>query len=137
MAECLPMSGVLLIGVGKGNVGPMLHIIPRTSVGGDALEEQAAKGGAIKMEGLTSAMDSGRRQGVLPWVAEEVEGKGAQVKNCLGPWAVGSMGEGLNEGSEDGDVDRPDTRGSGVFVCPSLEEGLEVEDIVGAIQPGI
>ena len=47
------------------------------------------------------------------------------------------MGEGLDQGLEDRDVDGPDTGGSGVLISPSLEEGLEVEDVVGAFQPGI
>ena len=47
------------------------------------------------------------------------------------------MGEGLDQGAENGDVDRPDTGGSGVLISPGLEEVLEAKDIVGAIQPGI
>ena len=47
------------------------------------------------------------------------------------------MGEGVDEGAKDGDVDGPDTGGSGVLVSPGFEEGLEAEDVVGAIQPGI
>ena len=47
------------------------------------------------------------------------------------------MGEGLNQGLKDRDVDGPDTGGSRVLVSPGLEEGLEAEDIVGAFQPGI
>ena len=47
------------------------------------------------------------------------------------------MGEGVDEGAKDGDVDGPDTGGSGVLISPGFEEGLEVEDVVGAIQPGI
>ena len=38
MTEGFRASGVLLIGVGKGDVGPLLHIIPRTSTGWDVLE---------------------------------------------------------------------------------------------------
>ena len=44
------------------------------------------------------------------------------------------MGEGVDEGTKDGDVDGPDMGGSGVLISPGFEEGLEVEDIVGAIQ---
>ena len=51
--------------------------------------------------------------------------------------AIRGLGEGVNEGAKDGDVDGPDTGGSGVLVSPGFEEGLEAEDIVGAIQPGI
>ena len=47
------------------------------------------------------------------------------------------MGEGLNQGTEDHDVDGPDMGGSRVLISPGLEEGLEAEDIVGAFQLGI
>ena len=73
----------------------------------------------------------------MPGVAEEVEGEGAQVKDGVGTGAIRGLGEGLEQGSKDGDVDGPDTGGSGVLVSPGLEEGLEAEDVVGAIQLGI
>ena len=38
---------------------------------------------------------------------------------------------------EDGDIDEPHMKGSGVVIIPGLEEGLEVVHVVGAIQPGI
>ena len=38
MTECFPASGVLLISVGKEDVGPLMHVIPRTGTGWDALE---------------------------------------------------------------------------------------------------
>ena len=38
MAKGFPMSGVLLISVGKGDVCPLLHVIPRTGTAWDALE---------------------------------------------------------------------------------------------------
>ena len=84
MAEGFPMSGVLLIGVGKGDVGPLLHIIPRTSTGGDVLEGWTAEHGVGETEGLAAATVGGGRQGIFARVAEEVEGKGAQVKDGLG-----------------------------------------------------
>ena len=89
------------------------------------------------MEGLASATIGGRREGVFPRLTEEIEGEGAQVQDGLGPWLVGGLGEGGDQGSEDGDVDRPDPRRGRVLIRPSLEEGLEAEDIVGAFQPGI
>ena len=137
MAKGFPTSGVLLISVHKGDVGPLLHVIPRTGTGWDALEDRTAECGVIKMERLAPATVSGRRQGIFPRAAEEVEGKGAQVKDGLGPWMVRDVGEGCNQGLEDHDVNGPDMRGSGVLICPSLEEGFEAEDIVGAFQPGI
>ena len=36
------------------------------------------------MERFVAAMVSGRRDSIFPWVVEEVEGKGAQVKDSLG-----------------------------------------------------
>ena len=137
MAEGFPTSGVLLISVGKGDICPLLHIIPRTSTGRDPLEGWTAKHGVIKTEGLASATVSGGRQGIFPRAAEEVEGKGAQVKDGLGPQMVRGLGEGLNQGLKDHDVDGPDMGGSRVLISPSLEEGLEVKDVVGAFQPGI
>ena len=89
------------------------------------------------MEGLASATIGGRREGVFPRPTEEIEGEGAQVQDGLGPGLVGGLGEGGDQGSEDSDVDGPDTRRGGVRIRPSLEEGLEAEDIMGAFQPGI
>ena len=68
-------------------------------------------------------------------MAEEVEGKGAQVKDGVGTGAIRGLGEGIDKGAKDGDVDGPG--GSRVLISPGFEEGLEAEDIVGAIQPGI
>ena len=84
MAEGFPMHAVLLIGVGKGDVGPLLHVIPRTSTGGDVLEGWTAECGVGEMERLALAMVGGRRQGIFPGAAEEVEGKGARVEDGLG-----------------------------------------------------
>ena len=47
------------------------------------------------------------------------------------------MGEGLDQGSKNCDVDGPDMGGGRVLVSPGLEEGLETKDIVGAVQPEI
>ena len=55
----------------------------------------------------------------------------------MGTGVIRGLGEGINEGAKDGDVDGPDTGGSGVLVSPGFEEGLEAEDVVGAIQLGI
>ena len=118
-----------MISVGKGDIGPLLHIIPRTITGRDVLGKWAAEGGVIEIEGFAVALVSGRREGIFARVTEEVEGKGA----CL----IRVVGEAGGQGLEDGDVDWPYIRGCGVYIVPGLEEGLEPEDIVGAIQPGI
>ena len=137
MAEGLPAGAVLLISVGERHVGPLLHVIPRTGICGDALDGGTAEGSVSEVEGLASATIGGRGEGVFPGSAEEIEGEGAQVQDGLGPWLVGGLGEGGDQGSEDGDVDRPDPRRGRVLIRPSLEEGLEAEDIMGAFQPGI
>ena len=137
MAEGFPMHAVLLIGVGKGDVGPLLHVMPRTHTGGDALEGRTVEGGVGEVEGLASTTVGGRRQAIFPGATEEVEGKGAQVKDGLGAGAVWGLGEGLDQGMKDRDVDGPDAGGSGVLIRPGPEEGLEAKDVMGAIQPGI
>ena len=137
MFKGFTMSAVLLISVGKGDIGPLLHVIPRTSTGWDALEGRTAERSVSEMEGLASATIGGGREGIFPRVAEEIEGEGAQVQDGLGSVAVSGLGEGCDQGSEDHDVDGPDMGRSGVLICPSLEEGLEAEDVMGAFQPGI
>ena len=137
MAKGLPTCAVLLISVGKGDIGPLLHIIPRIGTGGDVLESRAAEHCVGKTEGLATATVSGGRQGVFPGAAEEVEGKGAQVEDGVGTGGVRGLGEGLEQGTKDRNVDGPDTGGSRVLVGPGLEEGLEAKDVVGAFQPGI
>ena len=71
------------------------------------------------------------------WLAEEEEGEGREVKDglCLGLIMV--LGEAGDKGMEDGDVDQPHPGGGGVLIGPGLEEGLETEDIMDAILPGI
>ena len=60
MSKGLPVRAVLLIGVGKGDVGPLLHIIPRTRTGGDALDGRMAEHCVGEMERLAVATVSGR-----------------------------------------------------------------------------
>ena len=47
------------------------------------LGKWAAEGGVIEMEMFAVATVSGRREGMFPRVAEEIEGQGAQVKDGL------------------------------------------------------
>ena len=44
MLKGFTMSAVLLIGVGEGYVGPLLHIMQRAVTGGDALDKGTTKG---------------------------------------------------------------------------------------------
>jgi hypothetical protein len=66
MTECFPMCGVLLISVGEGHIGPLLHIIQRTVTGGDMLDERAAESGIHEVKGFATATVSSRGKGVLP-----------------------------------------------------------------------
>ena len=47
------------------------------------------------------------------------------------------LGKAGSKGLEDGDVDWPHLGGGGVLVGPGLEKGLEAEDVMDAVQPGI
>ena len=70
-------------------------------------------------------------------MAKEEEGKGRQVKDGVGAGLVAFLGKACDEGAEDGDVDGPHLGGGGVLVRPGLEEGLESEGVMDAIQAGI
>ena len=59
MSKGLPACAVLLIGVSKGDVGPLLHVIPRTRTGRDALDGRMAERCVGEMERLAAAMISG------------------------------------------------------------------------------
>ena len=72
-------GAALLIGVGKGCVGPLLHIMQRAVTGGDALDKGTAKGCVGELEGLAVAMIGSRGEGIFAWSAKEEEGKGGQV----------------------------------------------------------
>jgi hypothetical protein len=124
MAKRLPASGVLLIGVGKGHVGSLLHVIQRTVTGRGTLDERAAEGGIHKTKWLATATISSRRESVFPRATEEVKGEHTEIKNRLGSGLVVREGEASHQRAENGDVDGPDSGGSRVGVSPSLEEGL-------------
>ena len=55
----LSARAVLLIGVGKGDVGPLLHVIPRTRTGGDVLDGCMAEHCVGETERLAAATISG------------------------------------------------------------------------------
>ena len=138
MSKGLTTHGVLLVSVlGKGDVGLLLHIMPRAITDGDALDEGTTKSGVSKVKGLAVAMVSGWGEGILPWSAEEEEGKTGEVKDGLGTGLIVDMEEAGDEGWEDGDVDQPHLGGGRVFISPGLEEGLELEDIMDTVQLGI
>ena len=137
MSKGLTMCAVLLVSVGKEDVGPLLHIIQRAVTGRDTLDEGTTEGGVGKVEGLAAAMVGSRGEGVLTWAAEEEESKGGQVKDGLGSGLVMVLGKAGDEGTKDGDVDWPHLGGSGVLIGPSFEEGLELEGVMDAVQAGI
>ena len=47
------------------------------------------------------------------------------------------LGKAGDEGMKDGVVDWPHPGGGGVLIGPSLEEGLEAEGVMDAVQAGI
>ena len=137
VSKGLTMCGVLLVSVGGGDIAPLLHIMPRAITGQDALDEGAMEGGVGEVKGLAVAAVSGGGKGILPQPAKEEECKGGEVKDGLGMGLIAVMGEAGDEGLEDGDVDQPHLSGDRVFIGPGLEEGLESEDAIDAIQLGI
>ena len=76
VSKGLTACAVLLVGVGKGDVGPLLHIIQRAVTGRDVLDKGTAEGGVGKLEGLATAMVGSRGEGILSRSAEEEESKG-------------------------------------------------------------
>ena len=138
MSKSFTTGAVLLISVGEGCIGPLLHVMQRAVTGGDALDKGTAEGCVSKAEGLAAAiMIGGRRESILAQVAEEEESKGGQVEDGLGSGLVMVMGKAGDEGMKDDDVDWPHLGGGGVLVSPSFEEGLESEGVMDAIQAGI
>ena len=139
MSKSFTTGAVLFIGVGEGCVGPLLHVMQRavTGRGGDALDKGAAKGCVGEAEGLAAASIGSRGEGILTWAAEEEESKGGQVKDGLGSGLVTVLGKAGNESTEDGDIDGPHLGGGGVLIHPGLEEGLESEGVMDAVQAGI
>ena len=55
----------------------------------------------------------------------------------MGTGLVRGLHKAGNEGTEDGDVDRPHLGRGGVFIRPGFEECLEAESVMDAIQAGI
>ena len=137
MSKGFTTSAVLLIGVGEGDVGPLLHVMQRAVTGRDALGKGTAKSGVSELEGLATATVGSRGEGIFAWVTEEEEGEGRKVKDGLSPSLVPVLGKAGDKGMKDGDVDRPHPEGGGVFISPGLEEGLESEGVMDAIQAGI
>ena len=137
MSKSFPTGTVLLISVGKGCVGPLLHIMQGAVVGRNALDKGTAEGSVSKAKRLAAAAVGSRREGVLTQAAEEEESEGGQVEDGLGSGLFLVMGKARNKGMEDGDVDGPHPGGGGVLICPGLEEGLKSEGVMDAIQAGI
>ena len=101
------MGAFLLISVGEGCVGPLLHVMQRAVTGGDVLDEGTAKGCVSELEGLAAASIGSRGEGIFAQLAKEEEGKGGQVKDGLGSGLVMVMGKAGDKGMKDGDVDWP------------------------------
>ena len=138
MSKSFPTGTVLLISVGKGCVGPVLHVMQQGAVvGRNALDKGTAECSVSKVERLAAAMVSSGREGVLAQVAEEEESEGGQVKDGLGSGLVLVMGKACNEGTEDGNVDGPHPGRGGVLIRPGLEEGFKLEGVMDAVQAGI
>ena len=137
MSKGFAMSAVLLVGVGKGDVGPLLHVMQGAVTGRDALDESTAEGGVDEPEGLAMATVSSRGEGILSWSAKNEESKGREIKDGLGMGLVVVLGEAGDEGMEDGDVNWPHPGGGGILIGQGFEEGLELEGVMDAIQPRI
>ena len=86
MSKGLTMCAVLLVGVGKGYICPLLHVMQRAGIGRDVLDKGTAKGSVSEPEKLATATVSSRGEGILSRSAEEEEGKGSKVKDglCMG-----------------------------------------------------
>jgi hypothetical protein len=137
VSEGFTTCAVLLVGVGKGYVRPLLHVMQRAVTRGDALDEGGAEGSVGEAERLASATVSSGGESILSRSAEEEECEGREIEDSLCTGLIPVLGEAGNEGPEYGDVDGPHPGGGGILVGPGLEEGLEAEDIVDAVQPGI
>ena len=134
MSESFTTGAVLLISVGEGCIGPCLHVMQSTVTGRDALDKGTTEGSVSEVEGLAAAAIGSRGEGIFAWVAEEKESKGGQVEDGLGSGLVVVLGEAGDEGMEDGDVDGPHPGGGVVLIGPGLEEGLEAEGVMDAVQ---
>jgi hypothetical protein len=93
MAERFPTCGILLIGVGEGHIGPLLHVIQRAVTSGGALDERAAEGGIHETKWVATAPISSRRESVFPRATEEVKSEHTEIKNRLGSGLVVREGE--------------------------------------------
>jgi hypothetical protein len=124
MAECLPASGVLLIGVGEGHIGPLLHVIQRTVTGRGTLDERAAESGIPETKGFATATISSRGESIFAGAAKEVESNHTEIQNRMGSGLVVGEGKTRRQSAEDGDIDGPDAGGGRVRVGPRLKEGL-------------
>ena len=120
MSECFPTGYILLISVGEGDVNPSLHVMQGTLCGGSMLDVCIAKGGVAEVGGLAAATVEGRRERVFAQITEEEEAKDTEVHDGLGLAWFWMFLESLFQGSENGNVDRPDLRGSWVIIVSGL-----------------
>ena len=68
-----------------------------------------AKGGVAEAEGLAAATVGGRREGVLTRVAEKEEANDTEVHDGLGSARFGVILQVLHQGSQDCEVNGPDS----------------------------
>ena len=65
MSKGLTTHAVLLVGIGKGYICPLLHIMQCAVTGGDVLDEGTTEGGVGEPERLAAAVVSSRGEGIL------------------------------------------------------------------------
>ena len=84
---------VFLISVGKGYIGPLLHIMPRAVIGRNVLEECTTEGSVGELEGMATAMVRSGGESILSQSAEEEECKSKEVEDGLSMSLIMVMGE--------------------------------------------
>ena len=137
MSKGFAMGCVLLVSVGETNVSPSLHVIRRAVCGRSPLDGGAAEGSVLEAERFAASAVGGRREGIFPRSAEEIETHGGKVSDGLHAGTIQGRQKSGGEDAEDGDVDWPDAGGRRIVVSPGFEEGLESEGVPSPFQPWI
>ena len=104
------MCGVLLVSVGEGDVHPCLHIMRGTAACcGSWLDSGTAEGGVLELEGFALSLLRGSRESILTRAAQEEEGDGTQVKDCVCSGGLRVVVELLGQRPENCDVNGPNS----------------------------